>query len=625
MDRQEFERYKDFYYLVGTPTMAGEALAFFLDEPDVGDLNAARSVQYFFARLAELNPPILRQYEALIRAASPQGRAFILRVFEQAGDEGTRRFLAGIRFDPAFSDEREQISRILQNTSQTQVDVLHTDIRDVGDLDLLWTEFSVTASKVAVLRVIQVLEWPDRIRTRLDEWLRAKPSPGFLMYRPEVRRKQAVETLAKVAAIVCDLETGDIANREDLDCLCYLDQLGKRPQDQIDKIRKALPFSLSTEDVRHIAIRTTAIRSLSDYAKQHDLVREVCEENLPLLSNRARLALLEILGRAYLDIEDFSNARARLSAYCEANPAERKVRESLRLAQAEERLEKLSQISLDAESIDLLDVEDGDPDARRCITATQRATSYRSWLTIRDLSRASLRELDFVLGRWRFTYVQPDRFHVSQVIPWFWQDSPEDGDIDEWISVGMKHFQNVQGWISVPGEAQTKVNSFLTGDKYLALMRNAEPTVVGVLEEGHRRNLLFEYDFSRVGDFFSFDELQHWYLQSANAGVTPISYTIPPGGVPLNYHHLRDRWGVLRVLFDANSALLLKAYLVVGGEESSTGLPEVVVEQIFASHGDGFRVDAPTIVNSYGPSGLQTVGENRQSGRPSWGTVGRGM
>ncbi len=596
MDQQEFGRYKNFFYLIGTPSAAGEALACFLNGPNVRDENASRTALYFFTRIAELHPTILRQYEAVARDSTSEGKTFVLRILEHVGDEGTRRFLSLARGDSAFAAQRDQIARLLEATTPTTLDVLHTDVRDVGDLDLLWTEFSVSASKVAVRRVIQVLEWPDRIRTRLEEWLRTKPQSGFVLFRPDPKkRKQIVDGIAKVAGIVCDLDRAEIANREDLDCLCFLDQCQKRSLEEIEKIRKALPFTFTADDLRHIAVRTTAAASLFEHARQHDVVRETCEEDLSILSNRARLALLEILGRAYLDLEDFSNARAKLAEYCDANPGERKVREKLRLAQAEERLEKLGQISLEAESIDLVDAQDGDPDARRCVIATQRATAYRSWLTIRDFSRASLSELDYVIARWRFTYVSPDRFHVAQVIPWFWQDSPEEGDVDEWITMGTKHFQNVEGWFPVSGSPQMKLNSFLTVDKYLTLMRYAEPTVVGAIEDAESRALLFEFEFAKLGDFFSFDEIQHWQLIRDRTGATPRAHAIPPDGEALSYHYLRDRWAILRVLADPDSARLSKAYLVVGGAESQGTMPQLIVEQGFASYDDGFHIEAPRL------------------------------
>ena len=596
MDQQEFERYKSFYYLIGSPSLAGDALACFVAGPGLRDADAARSAVYFFSRLAELHPVVLRQYEAVARDTSSEGKAFVLKIFEHVADEGTRRFLTLARGDHAFAAQRDQIARLLEATTQTKVDILHSDIRDVGDLDLLWTEFSVSASKVAVRRIIQVLEWPDRIRTRLEEWLRAKPTSGFFLFKPDPsRRKQIVDSLAKVAGIVCDLDRAEIANREDLDFLCFLDQLQKRGPDHLEKIRRTLPFSLTVEDLRHITIRSVAASSLLEYARQHDLVREACEEDLPILSHRARLTLLEILGRAYLDIEEFSNARARLEEYCQVNPAERKVREKLRLAQAEERLEKLSQISLEAESIDLVEVLDGEPDARRCVLATQRATSYRSWLTIRDFSRTTLGALDYVIARWRLTYVSPDRFHVSQVIPWFWQESPEDGDVDEWITIGTKHYQRVDGWFQVPGSPQMKLNSFLTVDKYLTLMRYAEPTVVGAIEDADGRSLLFEFEFPKLGDFFSFDEIQHWYLLRDRSEPALAAHAVPPDGEALSYHHLRDRWAVLRVLVDPDTARLSKAYLVIGGPEPQIGMPQLIVEQGFASYDDGFHIEVPRL------------------------------
>ena len=51
---------------------------------------------------------------------------------------------------------------------------------DGNDLDMLWAEFLITGERKAVLHIINVLEWPDRVREKLNNWLVLKPPKKFL-------------------------------------------------------------------------------------------------------------------------------------------------------------------------------------------------------------------------------------------------------------------------------------------------------------------------------------------------------------------------------------------------------------------------------------------------------------
>ncbi len=106
---------------------------------------------------------------------------------------------------------------------------------------------------------------------------------------------------------------------EDLDCQCILDEL-QVSGERFKEARRALPFVLSADELNHMQTKAAAKWSLGGNAQQHDLVLETCEDELNVRTNRSKLALLEIVARAYLFCDDYTCAAERITEYVRLNP-----------------------------------------------------------------------------------------------------------------------------------------------------------------------------------------------------------------------------------------------------------------------------------------------------------------
>ena len=106
-------------------------------------------------------------------------------------------------------------------------------------------EFLVTGNKIAVVRIIKVLEWPDRIREKLEKWLK-EPANGLLL---RWKRKRQLRYLRRVTGIVCDVHTKRVRTLDDLDCVFSFGfTLDFPSEERVNKVVAALPFELNEFD-----------------------------------------------------------------------------------------------------------------------------------------------------------------------------------------------------------------------------------------------------------------------------------------------------------------------------------------------------------------------------------------
>ena len=231
-----------------------EALEYAANCQDLPNMHARNLALYFFARVAALDPSVIPLYEASQRKTSQEGRKFISTVLRLTTDDPTQE---------------------LDTSLPTELDVFRCPVAGPEDLDYLWVEFYVTGSKQAVRKIVEVLIWPDRVRFKLDRWLR-RPAVGFLS---KWRRKRVVERLRRVTGIECDLTTNTIKTTEDLDCICSFGlEIRPRTAKEFAKVRAALPFSPSEYDLNYFGTKGAARWSLSSNAYEHPRVLETYQE-----------------------------------------------------------------------------------------------------------------------------------------------------------------------------------------------------------------------------------------------------------------------------------------------------------------------------------------------------------
>lgn len=156
------------------------------------------------------------------------------------------------------------------------------DLRVQGpeELDLLWAEFFVTGSSDPILRIIETLDWEDRVRRHLGIWLQEKSFFG------QLKRRATAATLRSVGLEV-DLDAKLIITDGDLDYLCHSIAARSFP------IFKHLPFQLSYEEAIAAMTKGTALWSLRLNSKEHQLVADLCHAEQKRPGGPTRLLLTE--------------------------------------------------------------------------------------------------------------------------------------------------------------------------------------------------------------------------------------------------------------------------------------------------------------------------------------------
>ena len=317
MTKEEFNQYTHNYYQSGSPQKAPEALLHFLSEElEEKTVAGTELILYFFGRIAQRDACIVREYERLLDARlASKGVSVLLQLLQRVGDLHTRDLLKSHLGDRRYQANWGEIFRVLDSNFPLFQNALLRPIRDGLDLDLLWMEFLVTGNRDAVVRIIEVLEWPDLLRGRLQQWLVFTTMRGPLSWR----ERRRVLALRDAAGLSIDLDQGKITTPEDLDCRCFLQGVQTNPE-RAKRLRKLLPFSLSEEELLHWGVKGTAKWSLWSNAAQHLAVMEVCVEETRSTSLRARLSLLEIQAEAHLSNWDADAAEEVLKEYVGLNP-----------------------------------------------------------------------------------------------------------------------------------------------------------------------------------------------------------------------------------------------------------------------------------------------------------------
>ena len=316
MTNEEFDQFLTNYYRSGHPNQAPEALTYLLNEGlDTIPEFPMPIALYFFARVAQTDPAIVREYERRLKGLSGSGVSVLLELLQHVGDEKTREFLASSLENDLYSEHREAISEALKSDFPKFQSALLRAVREALDLDLLWTEFLVTGNRDAVVKIIEVLDWTDLLRQKLQEWLNSEATGWVGGWR--ARRTMA--QLQKIAGVLYDRSQNKIAGVEDLDTRCFLDGVNQDPE-RCKQVREALPFLLTAEELNHIAVKAMAKWSLASNACQHPRVLETCIQEREGKGLSTRLSLLEIEAEAHLSDWNTEEAAEVLSQYVQLNP-----------------------------------------------------------------------------------------------------------------------------------------------------------------------------------------------------------------------------------------------------------------------------------------------------------------
>jgi len=325
MSESAFDEIFTTYYRSPSPARAVAALEA-QARADPGWLDRGRRTLeiYFFSVIARVYAPILRDYEALF---DRQPSRYILDVLAGTADETTRRFVATRLTDDRFRALHHQMRSVAKGSAGPRLDPLGHPARDALDLDLLWAEFLVTGETTSVERIIDVLEWPDLVRERVEMSLRLPKSVRFvemLLPWPGRSRLSVSDGVVRFLGIRVDGERRVVETPEDLDCRFWA------PSGSPGERAWALVSPLLSKRQREkVATKAVARWSLGANSIEHERVLEACEAGSATRRGRAELALLEISAYARLSRGDRSEAASWATRYLELSPNNDDVRSLL--------------------------------------------------------------------------------------------------------------------------------------------------------------------------------------------------------------------------------------------------------------------------------------------------------
>ncbi|OGW75388.1 MAG: hypothetical protein A2Z72_02970 [Omnitrophica bacterium RBG_13_46_9] len=248
---------------------------------------------YVFARLAELYPQLLRDYERLFNSADLRGRTFLLTVFITCSDQSNRAFLKERTANLRSAEEKKTVDIILNKPPLTTAAIIK-EVKSALELDCLWAEFLLTGEKEPVEKVIGVLARPDIFRTRLTTWLSGSS--------PSEENGKIKDILEKYWNIKVDLADkrivapADAAIDLDIHCGLILRNSTVNKKDltkDFAELRKVI--GLSDEDIFVLVMKSTAAWSLYSNARQHEKVREICSETVANQPPKVRFYLTQVL------------------------------------------------------------------------------------------------------------------------------------------------------------------------------------------------------------------------------------------------------------------------------------------------------------------------------------------
>ena len=442
---------------------------------------------YSFGRIAQVDPSLIKKYEKLFDETSHDGRLFILKIFQICGNEQVKTFLSNKLKDRRFTKENEEISAALKEKIPLELNLVAKEAKNASDLDFLWSEFLVTGDERAVLNIIDVLEWPDKTRQKLEKYLASSITAS--------NKQNLAGILFKEYGVKCNLSNNQVETKDDLDIIIAANlQQGKGKSEPFQEIKKAL--DLTNDDILYMATKGSANWSLNSNAQQHKKCFAICDSEIPKCSGSAKIGLLKISSYGYMSDNDIETATDRLKQLISLDPANAWAHFSLGSAYVEDknvdearREEKLLQpldpdlalklnnnieylilVGLDTQKNVEIKDELADPQVvNRIIQQNESVKKYKTGFTFTDLTQEAKHKGHFTI-EWDAEYVAPDRFFITQSA---WE---KEGPVyDRWITIGKGHYFQIGGWFKEPDEADAgwrgNTNKLLTIDKWIYVIK----------------------------------------------------------------------------------------------------------------------------------------------------------
>jgi tetratricopeptide (TPR) repeat protein len=290
---QEFNDFTTYYYLSPQPDMAPQALNYFLSSKLFfrDNINTNGHViemfTYFFGRVADINPYLIREYEKYYDAEDKFGKSFLMNIFSIASDEQNKQFFKEKLTTETDNEMKDFLEKIIAMPPLGNKRIIE-GVKDYNDLDFMWMEFFITGNKEPIVKLVDVLAREDRFKKKLLIWASNKHNE---------KETKDLNALLSEANIRVDLEKGDFDIGTDMDCMysAYLNASGRNQQRSKYGIQIRQILGLSEEDLYYMATKGAAMWALQSNAKQHPKVLEYCKQEFERRNDKSKIELAIIL------------------------------------------------------------------------------------------------------------------------------------------------------------------------------------------------------------------------------------------------------------------------------------------------------------------------------------------
>lgn len=130
---------------------------------------------------------------------------------------------------------------------------------------------------------------------------------------------------------------------------------------------------------------------------------------------------------------------------------------------------------------------------------TAQVQSYATEILLRDPTISDLEDKGYITVDWKGEYVRPGRYHVLQST---W--STLGYQYDEWVAVGAELHENRGAWKLMPENVRADWNEALRADKFVAIMRDAQPTKAHLYRYRGVYYYLLNYELPSLAGFGPF-------------------------------------------------------------------------------------------------------------------------
>ncbi|MEZ4410116.1 MAG: hypothetical protein R3A52_27110 [Polyangiales bacterium] len=333
--------------------------------------------------------------------------------------------------------------------------------RSAEDLDARWSEFFATGDLAPVREVVAVLSWKDWLREHVESLLRERPWTDFLL---GAKRRAALAAKLLALGVRVDLDRATVVNALDLDGVILRADLGV-DGDKVKALQSALPRPLTGPELMTLAVKNSAMWSLTANGAAHPAVVDALREALPSAEPRARLSLLRVLARVELTRGELDAALSHAEEVLTAEPDEVGARRVRAVARGNIAVRSAWAV------LDARGEPADDPSALRERARAQTPDAYRVLAEMRPVDRPGNPQRDGVFMEQNATF-RGDRVRGFR---WNWDASSQQALADEWVTIPPAHYENPGLWVRFPPEMNLRApeNERVRRGPYVALLARA--------------------------------------------------------------------------------------------------------------------------------------------------------